>query len=157
MLAVIRRVIAVTLVGVFVVPWAVADDGYDLVDAEEFSRSMAAPDDDEEFFARDLDPLAPEIQVKKPGEGSDYEAPIDIELSFLSAADAAIDLDSLKITYGSLGINVTKRVTDHATVTASGILSRGAKLPAGRHKLTVSIADDQGRVGKRRFKFRIVE
>lgn len=157
MQAVICRVIAITLTGVFVVPWADAEESYDLIDAAEFSRSLAAPDDDEEFFSRDVDPLAPEIQVKKPGEGSDYEAPIDIELSFLSAADAKIDLDSLKITYGSLGINVTERVTDHATVTATGILSKGAKLPAGRHKLTVSIADDQGRVGKRRFKFRIVD
>jgi hypothetical protein len=157
MRTVIRRVIAITLIGVFVVPWAGAEEGYDLIDAAEFSRSMAAPDDDEEFFSRDVDPLAPEIQVKRPGEGSDYEAPIDIELTFLSAADATIDLDSLKITYGSLGINVTERVTDHATVTASGILSKGAKLPAGRHKLTVSISDDQGRVGKRRFKFRIVD
>ena len=157
MQAVICRVIEITLIGVFVVPWADAEESYDLIDAAEFSRSLAAPDDDEEFFSRDVDPLAPEIQVKKPGEGSDYEAPIDIELSFLSAADAKIDLDSLKITYGSLGINVTERVTDHATVTATGILSKGAKLPAGRHKLTVSIADDQGRVGKRRFKFRIVD
>jgi hypothetical protein len=153
----IRRVVALALVTVFAVSWAVAEEGYDLIDAAEFSRSLAAPDDDEEFFSRDVDPLAPEIQVKKPGEGSDYEAPIDIELSFLSVAGAEIDLDSLKITYGSLGINVTERVTEHATVTTTGILSKGAKLPAGRHKLTVSIADDQGRVGKRRFKFRIVE
>ena len=146
---------AAALVGALVPAWA--EETYDLVSGEEYTRSLAAPDDDAEFYERAVDPLAPEITVKQPGEASKYSPPIDIEISFRPMAGSSIDLDSLKIAYGSLGINVTKRVLEHATVTPEGILSKGAKLPSGKHKLTVSIADDLGRVAKRRFKFEIVD
>jgi hypothetical protein len=146
---------AVALIGVSAAAWA--EQTYDLISGDEYTRSIEAPDDDADFYERAVDPLAPEITVRQPGEASKYSPPIDIEISFRPMAGSSIDLDSLKIAYGSLGINVTKRVLEHATVTPEGILSKGAKLPSGKHKLTVSIADDLGRVGKRRFKFEIVD
>ena len=136
-------------------------DSYVLVSQDEYTRSLEIGDledsEVDEFIERAADPLAPAISVKKPGEGSEYQAPVDIEVAFLPSDGATIVLDSLKITYGSLGINVTDRVTKNAKVTRDGIWSKGARLPTGKHKLTISIADDQGRIGKRKFRFRIVE
>lgn len=132
-------------------------DSYELVSETEYARSVEADTGDDELIDRAPDPMAPSIEVKRPGEGSDYRAPIDIEVEFVPKGGANIDLDSLKITYGALGINVTERVTENARVTPEGILSEGAALPAGSHKLTIYISDSDGREGKRRFKFRIIE
>ena len=150
--------ICVLLVGLVIPQWEiVAADSYELVSVEEYERSVEADTGDDDFFDRAPDPLAPKIDVKRPGEGSEYTAPVDIEIAFVAAAGSSIDLDTLKITYGALGINVTERVTENAEVTANGILSEGASLPKGRHKLTIFISDSDGREGKRRFKFRIIE
>ena len=150
---------AVLVVSALLASWSLgaADATYELINADEYARSLVAPDDDPEFYERAIDPLAPEIIVVQPGEASKYSPPIDIEVSFEPTAGSSIDLDTLKITYGSLGINVTKRVLENATVSPAGIMSRGANLPTGKHKLTVVVADDLGRVGKRRFKFEIVD
>ena len=52
---------------------------------------------------------------------------------------------------------MTDRVTEHATVTPEGLVSENAEMPKGKHKLTISIADTEGRVGKKQFKFQIVK
>ena len=70
---------------------------------------------------------------------------------------AEIDLDTLEIKYGALGLNVTNRVIKHAEVTERGIRSEGAMLPTGKHKLTVYIGDNIGRISKRRFTFTITK
>ena len=141
--------------------WANAhgDDAYILVSDDEYFNSVEAVADvvEDGIFERPVDPLAPRITVHSPGEGSKYRAPIDIDLQFVPNEGATIDLKTLRITYGLLGINVTKRVTEHAKVTPNGILSKGAKLPTGKHKLTIAIADNQGRIGKRKLKFQIIK
>jgi hypothetical protein len=135
---------------------SVAQDTYTLISEEEFSAELKAPED--QFFERaHLDPEGPVIGLIRPGEGSKFKAPIDIELKFEAADGAEIDLGTLKITYGSLGIDVTERVTEHATITETGLVSENAELPAGRHKLTVTISDTAGRVGRKRFKFEIAK
>ena len=129
-------------------------DGYVLVSQEDVSRSLAA-EGAEELVERAADPLGPDIEILRPGEGDEFEAPVDIYITFVPTPGAEIDLDTLEIKYGALGINVTDRVTENAEVTPGGIRSEGAMLPAGKHKLTVYIGDNQGRMGKRRFAFRI--
>ncbi len=142
--------------GFLIWPLAAAADTYVLVTPDEYERSLAAPE--EEFIPRPtLDPLAPTIEMKRPGESSQYTAPVDIEIVFVPQDGASIDLNTLKITYGRLGIDVTRRVTENAEVTMDGILSLGANMPVGKHRLTVSIADSDGREGKRRFRFEIVK
>lgn len=106
---------------------------------------------------RRIDPEAPAITIEVPESGAAYPAPVDIVIRFRSADDAAIDLSTLRITYGVLGIDVTERVVEHAEVSVDGIDARGAEMPIGKHRLTVSVADTLGRVGQRRFKFRIVD
>lgn len=135
---------------------ALTGDTYELISSDEYARTLDTSDDDE-LFERAGDPLGPEIEIRQPGEGEEFNAPVDIDIAFVPADGASIDLDSLKITYGSLGINVTDRVLENAEVSPDGIVSNGAMLPAGKHKLTVYISDNHGRTGKRRFRFRIKE
>lgn len=135
--------------------WSAAySDTYELVSADDFARSLAA-EGSEELTERAADPLGPDIEVLRPGDGNEFEAPVDIHITFVPTEGAEIDLDTLTIKYGALGINVTDRVTENAEVTPAGIRSEGAMLPAGKHKLTVYIGDNLGRLGKRRFTFRI--
>jgi len=133
-----------------------ADSSYVLATVDDFARSLAAEGVDE-VFERGADPLGPEIGVVLPSEGDEFEAPINIHITFEATAGAEIELSTLKITYGFLGIDVTERVTENAEVNERGIFSEGAMLPAGKHKLTVFVGDSLGRVGKRRFSFRITK
>lgn len=133
-----------------------ADSSYVLISANDLARSLAAQGTDE-IVERGADPLGPEIGVVRPSEGDTFEAPVDIHITFEPTAGAEIDLSTLKITYGFLGIDITERVTENAEVNERGILSKGAMLPAGKHKLTVFVGDNLGRIGKRRFSFRITE
>lgn len=133
-------------------------DGFVLVTPDEFSKELAAElPAEERLLGRREDSFAPEILVERPEQSDDYASPIDIVVRFVPHEDARIDLDTLKISYGLLGMDVTDRVTGNAEVTEAGIDAREAEMPAGRHRLTVTVADTKGRVGKRRFKFRIVE
>lgn len=131
-------------------------DGYMLVSEEDVARSIAA-EGINELAERAADPLGPKIDVLRPGDGNKFVAPVDIHITFAPTEGAEIDLDTLEIKYGALGLNVTDRVTENAEVTEKGIRSEGAMLPAGKHKLTVYIGDNLGRVGKRRFTFRITD
>ncbi len=136
--------------------WTANADEYVLVSEDEFARSLAAVSDDA-LVERSADPLGPNIEILRPGDGDEFAAPVDIHITFVPVENAEIDLATLKITYGAFGIDVTDRVTGNAEVTERGILSEGADLPAGKHKLTVYIGDDLGRLGKRRFTFRITD
>lgn len=129
---------------------------YLLVTPDEVLASENAPE--EEFERAVPDPYAPTIGVVRPTlTAEEFKAPVDIELKFETVDGAEIDLDTLKIQYGSLRIDVTDRVTEHATITSEGLVSENADLPKGKHKLTVSIADSEGRVGRKQFRFRIVD
>ena len=131
-------------------------DGYVLVSEEDVARSIAAEGIDE-VTERAADPLGPKIDVVSPGDGHEFVSPVDIHITFVPTEGAEIDIDTLQIKYGACGLNVTDRVTENAEVTERGIRSEGAMLPKGKHKLTVYIGDNLGRVGKRRFTFRITD
>lgn len=134
---------------------------FTLIYPEEATAYAAAEETppDELLESRSFDPLDPQIIIEKPEASASYPSPIDIVIRFDCHDDAEIDLDSLKILYkkGIFKKDVTERVVKGATVTSAGIDARGAELPTGNHSLTVSIADTRGRVGERRFKFRIVK
>jgi hypothetical protein len=133
---------------------AFAQDTYVLITQEEFSAELEAPE--VEYKARQyVDPQRPKINLLRPGAGGQFTAPVDIELEFEAAEGAEIDPGTLKVTYGRLGIDVTERVIEHATLSKDGLVSENADLPLGRHRLTVTIYDTEGRVGEMRFNFQI--
>jgi hypothetical protein len=58
-------------------------------------------------------------------------------------------------TYGLLGINITRRLLDHAVTTPNGLAAENIELPTGRHRVTLSIADTSGKTASRTFNFSV--
>lgn len=108
---------------------------------------------DQQVWSRALD--APTIEVVAPHAEGAIHPPIDIDVRFTAALGASIDLSTLRIRYGVIGIDVTDRIRKAAKVTPSGIRAQGAELPAGRHSMSVEIADSYGRKNKQTFKFTV--
>jgi hypothetical protein len=94
--------------------------------------------------------LIPQIKIVAPTLGKPLAAPLDIELEFLPAASAAIKPDTFRVCYvGFVTMDITKRITDHVTVSPQGLHVAGAQLPHGHHHLVMLIADQQGQIGSR--------
>jgi hypothetical protein len=74
---------------------------------------------------------------------------------FSPGAGSTIVLESLRIRYGMIGLDVTDRIRKAATVTERGIEATGAALPAGSHSMSIEIADSAGRNTKQAFKFQV--
>ncbi len=155
--------VAITVLAVPLV--AGSSERFQLVSADEYARDQAAANEvtadgrtrmevfDQHVWTRALD--APVIQVVAPDEASLVRSPVDIFVKFGPAPGSKIALDSLHITYGVLGLDVTDRIRHAATVTEQGIRAKGADLPAGSHSMSIEISDTAGRKSKRKFKFRV--
>lgn len=140
-----------------------ADGGFVLVSPEEFqlekdaqnlvTRGAQAPDTDEPEPKRAAD--GPMIEILTPDAQKAVKAPVDIEVRFQPGPDAMIVLDTLRIRYGMIGLDVTERIRKAATVTDQGIRASGAELPAGRHSMSIEISDSAGRTTKQAFRFRV--
>lgn len=98
---------------------------------------------------------APRIEVVAPDETAALRAPLTIRLAFRAAPGGRIDPDSFRALYGALRLDVTDRIRRHARVDGTGLLAEGVALPAGQHRILLSIADNQGRRGERDFRLRI--
>ena len=99
---------------------------------------------------------APTIRIEEPDITRPIRSPVNIRISFQAAANARIAVNSLRVRYGFLGIDITRRILAHARPTPSGVFVEDAELPRGRHKVTIQIADNMGRVGSKSFDFNIV-
>jgi hypothetical protein len=154
-----RLLIASALLGA---AWLVqAGEGFDLVTPAEYQeekdaqalvlRGAAGKQEPESERAAD----GPVITVVNPDAKSTVKAPVDIDVRFEPGPDAKILLDTLRIRYGLIGLDVTDRIRKAATVTEQGIRAPGANLPSGSHSMTVEIADSSGRRTKQGFKFKV--
>lgn len=126
---------------------------WDLVTAEEATASarVGLPP-----VARSIGQgLAPRIEVVAPSETAALRAPLSIRLRFAPAAGAQVDPGSFRALYGALRLDVTERIRRHARVDGAGLVAEEVALPAGQHRILLSIADDQGRRGERDFRLRI--
>src|SRR6516162_1076662 len=92
---------------------------------------------------------APVITVKQPDVSHPLHNPMTFDIQFSPAQGATINRSTLRVKYGWLGIDVTQRLLGHATWTASGLFAPDADVPTGNHRISVSIADNLGRVGTR--------
>jgi hypothetical protein len=114
--------------------------------ASELGRSvqaaLAAPPHD-----------APSIILHAPRDGGTYASPLGIDIGFEPAQDAAIDLSTLKVTVvthtliGDLSFDITDDVGPY--VSPVGIRARRARIPAGEHTVTISVADTLQRRAER--------
>ena len=99
---------------------------------------------------------APTIRIEEPYITRPVRSPVNIRIGFQAAANARIAVNSLRVRYGRLGIDITRRILAHARPTPSGVFVEDAELPRGRHRVTIQIADNMGRVGSKSFDFNIV-
>ena len=100
---------------------------------------------------------APQINILAPTLGRPLVSPLDIEVQFVPAtSNAAVRADTFRVCYvGFLTVDITKRITDHVTVSPNGLHVSGAQLPHGHHQLVMLISDQDGRIGRRYLTFDI--
>ena len=99
---------------------------------------------------RDL-PAPPSIELVRPDISRPIQNPVTIEVHFIPGPGRAINMSSFNATYGRLGINITRRLLEHADKTANGLVAHDIELPSGNHRVTLSIADTTGKTASRTF------
>lgn len=146
--------------GALWLPWpAQAATGFDLITDEEYARELAARRSGVTDKGVRLVPNAPRISVVTPEVAAPVRPPVDIEIRFAATAPASINTDSLQILAGVLQFDVTKRILSSPDValSAEGLRARSARIPAGDHRFTISIADSAGRVGTQALRIEVLK
>jgi hypothetical protein len=122
-----------------------------LITPEEEQRNNAAP----ELPPPPDRPPPPTIALVQPDISQPIRNPVTIEVRFTPGAGSSIDMNSFAATYGRLGIDITRRLLDHAVKTPYGLLATDVELPSGNHRVTVSIADTSGSTASKTFRFSV--
>lgn len=136
-----------------------ADQPWQLVSPDEVRRDRAAGAGHEE---RPLTrgglphPGAPRILLQQPKADMILHAPLTFAVRFETDPGAAIDPRSFHATYGFLGIDITDRLLRHARVSGQGLDAEKVDVPAGDHRVTLTIADTLGRQASETFAFKVV-
>jgi hypothetical protein len=132
--------------------------GFQLLSAQEYQSELSAratPGAAITLRAADFD--APTITVIKPDRSAPIQPPVDIDVHFKAAQGASVNIASLKIMYGFLKLDITKRILNApgVQVSADGLKASGAQLPSGSHKLAIEVADNIGRTGRQPLEFTV--
>jgi hypothetical protein len=137
-------------------------DGFELITAAEAQLEARA----EAQAAPEISPRlapgpkgsVPSIRVvsPRPGSGS-LTQPLRIVLAFRAAPGTHIVPSTFRVLYGLLKIDLTARLRKNATVTESGVVVEGAKVPAGQHRLILQVGDDRGNVGEQELRIKVGE
>jgi hypothetical protein len=98
----------------------------------------------------------PTIEVIRPDPAKPISGPVTIQLAFRTQPSASIVPSTFEATYGFLGLDITARLLQHATLTPQGITAEDVSIPSGRHSITLSIADTLGRIAKRTFQVTVL-
>jgi hypothetical protein len=99
----------------------------------------------------------PKIRIVAPILEKPLIAPIDIELQFVPVGSTHIRPETFRVCYlGLVAMDITKRITDHATLSEQGLRVTGAQLPHGHHRLLLLIADERGRLARREAAFNVL-
>ena len=124
-----------------------------LVSFAEMNASNNAPPP---FKAKSVAPKdAPVIELSAPKLSARVNSPTPIELKFQPTPPSVVKPDTFKVLYGSIEIDITKRILNVAKVTESGVFVQEAVLPKGKHKLLMVIEDTAGRRGNRSIDFEV--
>ena len=98
--------------------------------------------------------MMPQIDIVKPEAVADMKvkAPFAISVLFKGQLDAPIDPSTFKVLYGTFKIDITSRITKFVKVTKDGFALESAKIPAGKHRITMQVTDEKQRVAEREFR-----
>lgn len=101
--------------------------------------------------------VAPVIDILQPEPQADLrvKAPFAITVQFRSQPDAAIVPASFKVLYGALKLDITGRITKYVAVTDQGFSLENAKIPVGKHRLTLQVQDEKQRLAERELRFEV--
>ncbi|MEP6885342.1 MAG: hypothetical protein ABJC66_11380 [Gammaproteobacteria bacterium] len=152
---------------------AAAIGTFDLVtDSEAEKWTTIGPTEPTDFETRDLsedngrptcrstannDADNPQIKITEPAIVKPLIMPIDIDLKFIPAGSAPIRPETFRVCYiGLVTMDITKRITDRATVSAQGLRVTGARLPRGHHRLVLLVADERGRLARHEAVFNVL-
>jgi hypothetical protein len=152
---------------------APAGGTFDLVtESEAQNWSTVGPTEPTDFKTRDLsadnarptcasvadnDADNPQIKITEPTIERPLIPPINIDLKFVQAGSAPIRPETFRVCYvGRVTMDITKRITDRAAVSAQGLRVTGAQLPRGHHRLLLLVADERGRLARREAVFNVL-
>lgn len=124
-----------------------------LVTAEEMRASNAAPDRISPKSIIEMD--APTIEILFPKLPGNVASPTSINLKFTAVAPSKVKPETFKALYGTLQIDITKKLLKLAKVTDTGIQVNDAALPNGRHKILLMVEDSAGRAGGKKIEFEV--
>jgi hypothetical protein len=92
--------------------------------------------------------------VSPPPSAGLLHSPVDLKLQFRAFGGAAIDPNSVVVTYlKDPAIDMTQRMTPF--ITANGITISQAYVPPGKHQFWIEVRDNEGHVGGAEFSFQI--
>ncbi len=92
----------------------------------------------------------PGIKVLEPDPSKDAQPPLKLEVKFVPHEGRRVDLAGLKVECLKIvTIDLTDRVRPYAK--ADGIRMNEVVIPSGKHKIRVTIADDQGGITQETF------
>ena len=115
--------------------------------------AMAPASEERLLQSRGLSEKGPTIDVVKPAEGGEVPSPLEILIRF-AARTEAVDVSSLKVSLLKvIPIDITDRVRPYAT--AKGIDVKEAKIPAGKHRVRISVGDTTGGISTREVLFEV--
>ena len=150
-----------------------ANTTFDLVtESEATTWNTTRPKDVTDFSTRDLrednstpschstadnDADNPKIRIVAPTLEKPLIAPIDIDLQFVPTGSSHVRPETFRVCYmGLVSMDITKRITDHVTVSEQGLHVTGAQLPRGHHRLLFLIADQRGRLARHEAIFNVL-
>lgn len=101
--------------------------------------------------------VVPLIDILKPEPTNDLKvkAPFAIAVQFKGQADAPINPATFKVMYGAFKIDITNRITQYVKVTPEGFMLENAKIPVGKHRLTLQVQDEKQRVAERELRIEV--
>lgn len=116
----------------------------------------ALPADPGEAHLRGIS-RGPTLMVEAPLPGAGLQtSPVNLKVKFEAHGGAAIDLDSVLVTYVKRPtIDLTKRVKPY--IAASGMDAQDADVPPGTHTIRVEVKDTRGYSNSIEFTFSIAK
>lgn len=119
-----------------------------LISMEELRNEQAALAKGEpEMHMKALPMLkAPRIDILSPNaQVGPLVAPFEIRVKFAAEDGAQIIVESFKVLYGMLSVDITARVMKYGEFKDNVLRIEKANIPAGRHRLTLKIKDSEQR------------
>lgn len=124
-------------------------DGW-LITPDEAALASAQ---DDGIRTRALSDAGPGIEFIKPQEGAVIPSPAEILIRFLPKT-VTIDLTTVKVTLLKfIPIDLTDRLKPY--ISFDGIILKDAKVPPGRYRVRIALADAQGKISAREISFEV--